>query len=134
MTAATPSPQARRVGAPLMWFAVLGGAIAWSAHALSAWSINELACAAGGRHVVAGVSLTAALAVTVVVPGAAALAALLASWIAWRRTSAAAAHRDGAGIGRAAMLALLGFGANLLFVAIIAAGGAALLVFPPCQR
>ena len=35
----------RRKAAPwLLWFAVLGGAVAWSAHLLLGWGLEEIAC------------------------------------------------------------------------------------------
>jgi hypothetical protein len=73
------------------------------------------------------------LVLTVAVPAAVTVAALLVSWLAWRRTSAATARGDEPGMGRARIVALIGLGSNLLFLSIIAAGGAALLVLPPCS-
>jgi hypothetical protein len=131
-TASQPAAQrSRLLGGLLLWFAVLGGAGAWGLHLLAAWGTDELACASGHRDV-AGVPLTTVLILAVVVPGAVALAALGAAWLAWRRTSRDGRDNGDAGTGRAHLMALVGLGANLLFVAIIAFGGAAVLVLPPC--
>ena len=39
----------RKVGGPLLWFAVLGGITAWALHILVAWSFMEVACLTPGR-------------------------------------------------------------------------------------
>jgi hypothetical protein len=129
MSRSTVPASARRAGGLLVWFAALGGAAAWSAHLIIAWGIDELACASGNRDV-AGLPLTAVMVTTVVVPAAVAAAALLASWVAWRRITSV---DDGAPVQRTRLVALVGLCANLLFLAIILAGGAAVLVFAPCQ-
>jgi hypothetical protein len=132
MAAASTSPtRAGRLGGLLLWFAVLGGAVAWAVHLLAAWSIDELACAAGSRDV-SGVPLHVAVSLAAGIPAIVALAALALSWRAWRRTAAATGPGADGPIGRARMVAVVGLWSNLLFLAIIALGGAAILVFPPC--
>ncbi|MEV4198252.1 hypothetical protein [Micromonospora globbae] len=131
---AQPGPRARLAGGLLLWYAVLGGALAWAVHVMAAWGVDELTCASGSDQV-SGVSLRVVVALAVVLPALATVGALLAAVLAWRRT--ARARPDGtteATLGRTRMLALLGLWANLLFLTIIALGGVALLVFPPCQR
>ncbi|MFC0531703.1 hypothetical protein [Phytohabitans kaempferiae] len=135
MTDTSSPPRAVRLGGLLMWYAVLGGAVAWSTHLILAWGVTELACA-GGHNDVAGVPLRTFVAGAVVLPGLATAAALAVAWPAWRRavaaTRAATDESDRTRAQRAAMMALIGLGADALFLAIIIAGGAALLVFPSC--
>jgi hypothetical protein len=42
----------RKVGGPMLWFAVLGGATGWALHILVAWSFLEVACLTPGRTTV----------------------------------------------------------------------------------
>lgn len=134
-----PEPRPTAAGGWLLWFGVLGGAIAWTAHEIAAWSTVELTCASGHRNV-AGAPLSLVVAIMVVLPLALAVAALATSWVAWRRLSAAQAEqvqRTGGserGISRATFMAAVAMGINLLFIAIIAFGGASVAVFPPCQH
>jgi hypothetical protein len=132
MSARPDSPRTRRAGALLLWFAVLGGAVAWAVHLMAAWGTEELTCAAGHRSI-SGTSLTVVLVLMVAIPGAVALASLAVAWRAWRQTRGI---RDGDGerrLDRARLLAIVGISANLLFVAIILLDAIALAVFPPCQ-
>jgi hypothetical protein len=131
MTTSTPSQRARRAGGLLMWFAVLGGALSWAVHIFVAWGVDELACRSG-HTTVAGVPVRVVVGAGVVLPALVTAAALLMAWRAWRRASAAR-RGDDPRMERTGMLALLGVGANLLFLSIILAGGAAVLVFAPCQ-
>jgi hypothetical protein len=120
-----------RLGGRLLWFAAFGGAVAWAVHLMAAWSIDELTCAAGARDV-SGVPLRAVITIAVAIPAAVAAIALALSWRAWRRTAAAVTRGADRAVGRAGLIALVGLWANLLFLAIIVLGGAAILVFPPC--
>lgn len=125
----------RLLGGLLLWFATLGGAVAWAAHLLLAWGIDELACSSGRPDRVAGLPLTGVLTVIVVVPAAIAAAAIGVAAVAWRRLSKAVKAEDHSpSLDRARMMASIGLSANLLFFAIIVFGGSALTVFPPCQR
>ncbi|MEV4754232.1 hypothetical protein AB0J86_03835 [Micromonospora sp. NPDC049559] len=124
---------ASRLGGLLLWFAVLGGTLAWAVHALAAWSMDELACEAGHDDL-AGFPLSAAVGVAVAVPGAVALAALAVSWLAWRRTRAGTPEGRERPVGRAHMIAFVGLWLNLFALAIIALGGVNTLVLPACQR
>ncbi|MFJ8579863.1 hypothetical protein [Micromonospora sp. NPDC093277] len=129
-----PDSRARLAGGLLLWYGVLGGAVAWAVHLLVAWSLDELACARGSESISA-LPLWQALGLAVVIPGLVALGALLVAALAWRRTAAAqATGTTGRGFDRSRLLAVLGVWANLLFLAIIVLGGIAVLVFPPCQR
>jgi hypothetical protein len=128
----TSTARGRRLGQALTWFGVVGGAFAWTVHLIAAWAINELTCLSG-HTTVAGVPLAAVMWVAVIVPALVTAAALAISALVWRRESAAARQREDRGYGRTGMLGLVGLGANALFLAIIIAGGAAVLVLPVCQ-
>jgi hypothetical protein len=128
------APRRHLIGGLLLWFATFGGAVAWAVHSFLAWGVDELVCSSG-HHDVAGVPLAGVLAALVVVPAAVAVAAIAVAWVAWRRLSRATAEdHDNRSLGRAQMMASIGLSANLLFFAIIVFGGAALMVFSPCQR
>jgi len=130
---AQPGHRARLAGGLLLWYGVLGGAVAWAVHVLVAWGIDELACAAGSERVSA-VPLWQAVGLSVLIPALVTAGSLLVAALVWRRTTRA--QRAGAedpAYGRARMLATLGIWANLLFLAIILLGGIAVLVLPPCQ-
>jgi hypothetical protein len=132
MTSSETSERAHRIGGLLMWFAVLGGALSWTVHLFVAWGVDELACG-GGRTTVDGVPVRVVVGAGVVLPALVTAAALLVAWRAWRRTTAAKRGDDDRRMERTGMLALVGVCANLLFLSIIVAGGAAVLVFAPCQ-
>jgi hypothetical protein len=138
MSGDTASPRVRLVGGLLMWFAVLGGFLAWAIHEVAAWGTDELVCASGHESV-SGTPLHLVLGLMVVIPLAVAVASLVTAWLAWHRISRA--QRDGVGdseerrrLSRASLMAVVGLGADVLFVAIIVFGGIGLLVLPPCQR
>ncbi|MFC0506458.1 hypothetical protein [Micromonospora costi] len=131
---AQPGPRTRLAGGLLLWYAVLGGAIAWAVHLFVAWGVDELTCA-GGSDRIGAVPLRLVVALAVVLPALATAGALLAAAFAWRRT--ARTRPDGiaeGALGRTRLLALVGLWSNVLFLTIIVLGGVALLVFPPCQR
>lgn len=130
---AQPGHRARLAGGLLLWYGVLGGALAWAVHLIAAWGVDELACAAGSERVSA-VPLWQAIGLAVVIPALVTAGSLLVAAMVWRRT--ARAQRAGAedrSYARARMLATVGIWANLLFLAIIVLGGVAVLVLPPCQ-
>jgi hypothetical protein len=138
----------RRKAAPwLLWFAVLGGAVAWSAHLLLGWGLEEIACSpvSAGPDVL-GVSLTVWIGVLTVVLGAVTVAAGLLAYRFWRQSGAADPStriEPGGGDpepqslirgGRAGFMALFGLAANALFLLIIVYGGVSLLLLRPCTR
>ncbi len=126
-------PRAAFVGGILLWFAVLGGVMSWTTHAIAAWSIDELTCASGHTHL-AGFPLRAAVGLAVAIPAIGAATALVLSWLAWRRTRAENLAASDQSVGRAHLLAIIGLWLNLLSLTIIILGGIATLVLPPCQR
>jgi hypothetical protein len=144
---------ARRVGPWLLWFAVLGGMLAWAFHLLFAWGVAELACMNGETEVI-GLPLRGFVGLATGVPFVVALAATGIAWRVWR----APAHPDGdrsdhdastphsvrggrpasdqgdKSVERARFLAQVGFVLDLLAVAATVFGAAALIVLEPCAR
>jgi hypothetical protein len=131
----------RRRAAPLaLWFAVLGGAVAWSAHLLVGWGLEEIACSpvSAGPEVL-GVSLTVWIGVLTVAAG-------MLAFRFWREEGAADPNigiEPGGGdpepeelvrSGRAGFMALFGLAANALFLLMIVYGGLSLLLLRPCTR
>jgi len=144
----TSRVELRRRAAPLLlWYAVLGGAVAWSAHLLVGWGLEEIACSpvSAGPEVL-GVSLTVWIGVLTVVLGALTVAAGLLAWRFWREEGAADPNtgiEPGGGdpepeerirSGRAGFMALFGLAANALFLLMIVYGGLSLLLLRPCTR
>jgi hypothetical protein len=138
----------RRKAAPwLLWFAVLGGAVAWSAHLLLGWGLEEIACSpvSAGPDVL-GVSLSVWIGVLTGVLAAVTVAAGLLAYRFWRQAGAADPNTriEPAGGepepqelirgGRAGFMALFGLAANALFLLIILYGGVSLLLLRPCTR
>lgn len=130
MSTSTSQQTTRVVGALALWFGTIGGAVAWAIHLGAAWGITETTCL-GGHASIEDVPLRKIVTFAVVIPGLIALAALAVSFRTWRQTSSDRTHDDRP-VGRARLLAGVGFAANLLFVAIIVFDGIALMVFPPC--
>ena len=128
---------AAAVGPLLLWFAVLGGGVAWAAHLLVGWFLVEvIACAPAATHrgQVLGLSLSSVIVLLTVALGLVAAAAALLAWHAWRRLARPVASPAGGGraVGRAGFMALVGLGMDLLFLAIIVLSGIALAYLGPC--
>jgi hypothetical protein len=136
----------RRRAAPLLlWFAVLGGAVAWSAHLLIGWGLEEIACSpvSAGPDVL-GVSLSVWIGALTVALGAVTVAAGLLAYRLWRQegTLDPKVHIEPGGAdpepeelvrsGRAGFMALFGLAANALFLLMILYGGVSLLLLRPC--
>jgi hypothetical protein len=130
MSDSSPQQTTKVVGALALWFGAIGGAVAWAIHLAAAWGITETTCLAGHASI-EDIPLRQVVTLAVVIPGAVAIAALAISFRVWRQT-APDRTPDGRRVGRARLLARVGFAANLLFVAIIVFDGVALMVFPPC--
>lgn len=126
-------PAVRLIGGLLLWFAVIGGAVAWAIHLFFAWGTEELVCSSGHEQV-AGMSLDTAIALACGLPGAVVVAALVTSVVAWRRIRRGDARLPRERLARARLLAVVGMWSNLLFTAIIAFDTIALVVIPVCQN
>jgi hypothetical protein len=131
------SGPAAAVGPLLLWFAALGGGVAWAAHLLVGWFLVEvIACAPAATHrgQVLGLSLSSVIVLLTVALGLVAAVAALLAWYAWRRLSGGAGGVRSAGraAGRAGFMALVGLGMDLLFLAIIVLSGVALAYLGPC--
>src|SRR4051812_41638043 len=107
MDTPAPTERAHRIGGLLMWFAVLGGAVAWAVHLIVAWGVDELTCESGHTSL-AGIPVRGVVGAGVVIPALVTLAALALAWRAWRRASAAKRSDDDPHMERAGMLALIG--------------------------
>ena len=138
----------RRRAAPwLLWFAVLGGAVAWTVHLLVGWGLEEIACspASAGPDVL-GLSLTLWIGAITAALAAVTVAAGLLAYRFWRQAGAADPNthiEPGRGDpeperlvrgGRTGFMALFGLAANALFLLIIVYGGVSLLLLHPCTR
>lgn len=133
----TPQPDGRRAVAkvaPLvLWFAVLGGAGAWSLHLVVGWGLEEIACGSGsvGSDIL-GIGLVAWLTAITIVLGAVTVAALLLSWRLWRQAGRPIHGDADPPVGRAGFMALYGLLSNGLFLLMIVFGGVSLLFLGPC--
>ena len=122
----------------LLWFGVLGGAVAWSAHTLVDWSIDETTCRTGHTDL-AGVPMKAVLIATTLAFLALAVVSAVVAWRQWQllraaedesteaQDSLAALRRE-----RAAFMSLVGFAANVVFVLILICTAISVFVFPVC--
>lgn len=122
----------------VLWFGVLGGAVAWSLHTVADWGIDETVCRSGHDEL-AGVPLRPLLGglallflVVCVVSGG-------VSFRHWRRLSAAGGRADedggalaGLRLRRASFMALIGFVANVIFAMMLLLSGIAVLILPAC--
>jgi hypothetical protein len=122
-----------------LWYAVIGGVVAWAAHLLVAWSDMEVSCFApasgmsilqhGGHPqgaewwVVGG---------AVVVPWLVTAAAFITCLVLHRRL-ARAEGVDPVERGRTSFLLVIGIFLDLMSLAVITGGGIALLVVDPCS-
>jgi hypothetical protein len=144
----TRTADAQRKVAPwLLWFAVLGGAAAWTTHLLFGWGLEEIACSpASTSPDVLGVSLTVWIGVATAVLTAVTVAAGVLAYRFWRQAGAADPKehiepgeggpepQEAVRGGRAGFMALFGLAANALFLLSIVYGGVSLLLLRPCIR
>jgi hypothetical protein len=117
----------------LLWFGVLGGALAWTAHTLVDWSIDETTCRAGATDL-AGVPMRPVLIGTTL---AFLLVSVVATVVAWRQWHVlrAAEGEDPLSqlrLHRAGFMALVGFAADVVFTLILICTATAVFVFPVC--
>jgi hypothetical protein len=136
------APSLTRLGlraAPwVLWFGVLGGAVAWSLHTVVDWGIDETVCRSGHDEL-AGVPLRPLLG------GLSLLFLVICVWSGmvsyrhWHRLSAGPipAEEDGDDVAalrrrRAGFMALVGFSANVIFGLMLVCSGIAVLILPAC--
>jgi hypothetical protein len=117
----------------LLWFSVLGGALAWTAHTLVDWGINETTCRAGSTEL-AGVPMKPLLLATTLAFLLVSVIATVVAWRQWRvlRAAEGADPRSQLRLQRAGFMALVGFAANVVFTLILVCTVIAVLVFPVC--
>lgn len=119
-----PLSPSERFGSPAVWFAFLGGPLAWSAHFLASYGLVYVACVTGSKSLLYLVTVVAA---------AVAIAAAAVGWRLWRQPEPSgdpAAAQVGARtrfFGRAGLLM------SVLFLLVILSEGAAALVFRACE-
>lgn len=113
----------RREPVPLtaLWFALLGGPLAWSAHLLGSYPLVPLACRTGS---------TAPLIILTLCTAAIALAAAGTGWWAYRR----APGGEDTGRSRPAFMALAGLLLALLFTFAVVLEGLPALLQDPCSQ
>ena len=126
----------RRIRPGLLWFAVVGGPVAWSVHLLVAWSTMEVSCLAptAGAVLQRGPS-PGALASTVVylATGLPWVVSVLALAVALRlRQRTRGLDSDVLVQGRLGLLLIIGISLDLMSIAAITGGAVGLLVLEPC--
>lgn len=108
-----------------LWFALLGGPLAWTAHLLTSYPLVPLAC-----------RLQTTLPLNLVTAATALLAASAAAtgWLAWRRLPASGGARDRVEDvgGRARFMAAAGAVLGVFFVYVIVVEGLPPLLQDPC--
>jgi hypothetical protein len=118
-----PAPRAA------LWFAFLGGPIAWSAHLLASYPMVSVACRMG-----TAAPLHAITAITAALAAASALAGLLA----YRRVRDGGQGGVGGGVGdryaRARFMAIAGMVIGGFFTFVILVEGLPPALQDPCQR
>jgi hypothetical protein len=117
----------------LLWFGVLGGAAAWTAHTLVDWSIDETTCRAGATDL-AGVPMKPVLIGTTL---AFLLVSVVATVVAWRqwhvlRAAEGTDQLSELRLQRAGFMALVGFASDVVFSLILVCTAISVLVFPVC--
>lgn len=136
------SPSAVRLGlraAPwILWFGVLGGAVAWSLHTVADWGIDETVCRSGHAEMV-GVPLRPLLFGLALFFLAVTVVATVVSFRHWRRLSAGPlpGEEEGDELAalrrrRAGFMAQVGFVANVLFGLMLVLSAIAVLILPVC--
>jgi hypothetical protein len=117
----------------LLWFGVLGGAVAWTAHTLVDWSIDETTCRAGSTDL-AGVPMKPVLIGSTLFFLLVSVVATVVAWRQWQvlRAAGGADELSQLRSQRAGFMALVGFAANVVFSLILVCTAIAVFVFPVC--
>ncbi|MGV9330078.1 hypothetical protein [Streptosporangium sandarakinum] len=125
-----PGGKARRTRLGPLWFAVLGGVIAWSLHVVFAWSVVELTCVEGGG-LIGGIPVDVFAAVATGLPAVVAVAALVVDLLLWRRDPP---EPPGRKADRVRFMLQIGFWLDVFSVLMILMGGLAVVMLPPCVQ
>jgi hypothetical protein len=127
----------RRVGGPMLWFAVLGGIAAWALHILVAWSFLEVACLTPGRTTVLQFGGTPGLTASLVAycaTGLPWLTALLAFLSCLRLQSRLRREgEDVLSLERTNLLIVMGIFLDLFALAALTGSAVGLFVLEPCS-
>lgn len=120
-----------------LWFGALGGAIGWVLHLYLAWGVTETSCTAGQATFI-GINLHLLVPLLTIVPGLIALAAgvvaVRAAVILARAESDPPSGVPPRRISRAGFIAKVGAVLDGLSLLMIIFGGAAVVLFAPCER
>lgn len=124
-----------RAAPALLWFGVLGGAVAWTLHTLIGWYLDETVCRSG-HDALLGVPLRVFVGVVTLVMLTVAVLATAVAYRMWRQLDGSSPADPGEAQReeRASFMALVGLGIDLLSVTIILLGGIGVLVFSDCVR
>ncbi|MFG1748821.1 hypothetical protein [Streptosporangium sandarakinum] len=122
--------KARRTRPGPLWFAVLGGVIAWSLHIVFAWSVVELTCVDGGG-LIGGIPVVVFAAVATGLPAVVVAAALVVDLLLWRRDPPEPPGRKS---DRVRFMLQIGFWLNVFSVLMILMGGLAVVMLPQCVQ
>lgn len=129
----TPTRLGLRAAPWLLWFGVLGGAVAWTLHTLIDWAIDETTCRAGHTSV-NGIPLRPLLAGIALLFVVLCALATVVAYRQWRKLDGAPADGELQALAqkRASFMAVIGFVANIIFLIMIICGAVAVLMFPAC--
>lgn len=109
------------LGPPALWFGLLGGPAAWTAHLLISYGLVYVVCGTGGSLL---------LYLTTLVTAAIAAAAGIVAWRLWRRPQTAT-EENAAVAARNGFAGFLGVLLSGLFLLVIVAEGLPPLFFQP---
>ncbi len=134
MSQTRPERMGLRAAPAVLWVATLGAAVAWSAHVLVDWGVDETVCRSGHDQVL-GVPLRVVVGVLAVLFLVACVVCTVAAWRLQRRLSTEPAADDRARLrqDRAALMARLGLVGGLLFTLMTLMGAVSVLLFPACR-
>lgn len=118
-----------RIGPGALWFAVMGGPVAWAAHVVFGWSVIELGCQ--NRSMTALISPQGWAGVATAVPWLVTIAALVT---AVRLHGHAREQQDVAALSvdRARLMTTVAIVLDVLALITITGGGVGILVLEPC--
>lgn len=130
------SREQTRIRPAVLWFGVLGGAVAWAVHLLVAWSFMEVGCLAPRQGFVlqrgAGPGSVASTVVYIAtgLPWLVAAGALVTCLVL--RSRARRLESDPLTSGRLGLMLIIGISLDLMSIAAITGGAVGLLVLEPC--